>query len=99
VVDALRDEYGVERGRPGRARGFSHLVVDGKPFARLSPRHSLVVRLPEQRVDDLIASGAGRRFESLPRRVRQEWLVVEGESLEEWVALAREAAKFVRARA
>jgi hypothetical protein len=56
----------------------------------------LVVKLPWQRVDALIAAGEGERFD--PRhdgRLMKEWLVVALSSGKEWLPLAREALEFV----
>jgi hypothetical protein len=56
----------------------------------------LVVKLPKPRVDALIASGDGERFD--PRhdgRLMKEWLSLEPTSEEEWLPLAREAMEFV----
>ncbi len=56
----------------------------------------LVVKLPKPRVDALIASGDGERFD--PRhdgRLMKEWVSVEPTSEEEWLPLAKEAMEFV----
>ena len=42
--------------------GSSSLTIGGKMFVMLV-RDRLVVKLPRQRVDGLIASGAGERFD------------------------------------
>ncbi|HLJ81429.1 MAG TPA: hypothetical protein VKT52_08090, partial [Ktedonobacterales bacterium] len=54
------------------------------------------VKLPRQRVDALIASGDGERFD--PRRdgrMMKEWLALSPTSEQEWLPLAREALAFV----
>lgn len=60
LVDALATSRGVtapeESGR--RAFGSSALKINGSIFAMLT-RGQLVVKLPRDRVDALIASGAG----------------------------------------
>ena len=66
-----------------------------KIFAMLV-KGKLVVKLPKPRVDALVASGDGERFD--PRhdgRLMKEWLSVEPTSEEEWLPLAREAMEFV----
>lgn len=95
VAEALGNEYGVERGRPGRTHGPLNLLVDGKVFARISPGHDFVVRLPQERIKALVAADAGRRLSDRGSATR-EWLVVRGESVDEWTELAREALRFVR---
>jgi len=75
--------------------GSSELKVHNKIFAMLV-RGKLVVKLPRSRVDALVSSGGGERFD--PRhdgRLMKEWLVVESASEEEWLSLAREAMEFV----
>jgi len=96
LVDALLGDADVTLGSPGK-KGFgaSALQVNGKIFAMLS-NGRLVVKLPRQRVDALIAAGKGERFD--PRhdgRLMKEWLVVEPTSGEGWLPLAREAMEFV----
>jgi hypothetical protein len=81
----------------GAKRGFGAdaLKVHGKIFAMLAGGR-LVVKLPRQRVDALIASGDGARFD--PRkdgRLMAEWLSLEPTSTTEWLALAREAMAYV----
>jgi hypothetical protein len=71
------------------------LRINDKIFAMLV-RGRLVVKLPRQRVDELIASGDGERFD--PRhdgRLMKEWLSVEPKSDLEWLRIAREAMDFV----
>ncbi len=65
-------------------------------FALLSSAGEYVVKLPKERVDDLVASGDGERFD--PRhdgRVMKQWLVVKPTSKSEWLSLAKEAMGFV----
>lgn len=78
-----------------RGFGADALKVHGKIFAMLTGGR-LVVKLPRQRVDALLASGDGARFD--PRRdgrLMAEWLALEPEAPLEWLALAREAMAYV----
>ena len=78
--------------------GSSALKIQNKIFAMLV-REKLVVKLPKPRVDVLITSGKGERFD--PRhdgRLMKEWVTVESTSEEEWLALAREAMEFVASK-
>jgi hypothetical protein len=79
----------------GRGFGSSALKVRGKMFATLSPSGALVVKLPRQRVDALIAAGHGRPFEPGPGRVMKEWLELSAASGQDWTSLAEEALAFV----
>jgi TfoX/Sxy family transcriptional regulator of competence genes len=75
--------------------GSSGLRIHNKIFAMLV-KGKLVVKLPKHRVDALIASGDGDRYD--PRhdgRLMKEWVSIEPTSEEEWLPLAREAMEFV----
>lgn len=99
IVTALRGRPGVTTEGGGR-KGFGssgQLKVDNRIFAMLV-RGALVVKLPRARVDQLIASKDGTRFD--PRgdgRVMKEWVTIAPNSKLDWLALAREALAFVRA--
>jgi hypothetical protein len=53
------------------------------------------VKLPKQRVDELIAAGTGTRFDPGHGRLMKEWVTVAPTRGEEWDALADEARRFV----
>jgi hypothetical protein len=79
--------------------GTPDLRVSSKIFAMLS-RGELVLKLPRQRVDHIVAAGHGTRFD--PRRngrVMKEWVSVSDARLDGWPELADEALAFVRALA
>ena len=97
LVEVLLDEPGVTPpGSQGkRSFGSDALKVHDKIFAMLSGGW-LVVKLPRQRVDELVAAGKGERFD--PRRdgrVMKEWLSLDPAAGLDWLALAREALAFV----
>ena len=92
VVEAFTGMRGVTTGKMMASPG---LRVRGKIFAMLV-RHALVVKLPAQRVQELVAAGKGRQFD--PRgdgRLMREWVVVERPDDPPWLELAREAHRFV----
>ncbi len=75
-------------------------------FATLSPAGALVVKLPRQRVDALVAGGQGRPYEPGPGRVIRpyepgpgrvmtQWLELHAASDQDWTSLAEEALAFV----
>jgi hypothetical protein len=74
--------------------GFSGLMVGGKLFAILR-KDELLLKLPRPRVDALIASGDGKRFDPGHGRPMKEWVTVKPGSAADWLALAREAMAFV----
>src|SRR5437763_2055177 len=65
----------VDPPEVARAKGFGSkgLKVARKLFA-FESKGRLVVKLPEQRVEELVSSGKGRRYEPAPGRVMKEWL-------------------------
>ena len=92
VADAFADVRGVSRRRMfSSENAFS---VNGKIFAMLT-RGCFVVKLPRERVDDLVDAGKGTRFDPGHGRLMKEWIAVEAGALP-WVALAKEAHSYVR---
>lgn len=69
------------------------LKVKGKIFAMYG-RGQFVVKLPKQRVDAMVESGAGKRFDPGHRRLMKEWVVVLT-GKQSWIALAKEAHHYV----
>jgi TfoX/Sxy family transcriptional regulator of competence genes len=73
------------------------LRVGGKIFA-MCVKDELVVKLPKQRVDELVAAGAASQFDPGHGRLMKEWASVPSESSEDWERLAGEALRFVGKR-
>jgi TfoX/Sxy family transcriptional regulator of competence genes len=98
VVEAVAKEPGVTFGQPGARKTFGHsaLKVNEKIFAMVSAKGDFVVKLPKQRVDELEAVGAGKRFKAVNGSPMKEWLAVGPSSSQDWAELAREALAFVR---
>src|SRR2546428_10452308 len=94
IIEALVSQPGVTRplDAPGGEKRFGSaaLKIDDKIFAMLV-RGRLVVKLPRQRVDTLIAAGEGERFDPGGGRLMKEWLALLPSSDEEWLPLATEA--------
>jgi hypothetical protein len=87
------------RGQPGVTEGTGFgsspgLRVSGKIFMMLV-KGQLVLKLPKQRVDELVASGAGFPFDSGRGRPMKEWVSIPAERGTGWESLAREAMLFV----
>ena len=90
--------YLIDAAPVRKSFGSTELKVKGKIFAMLN-RGKLVVKLRRERVDALVASGDGERFD--PRRdgrLMKEWLVLQSTTREDWLPLAREAMEFVAAK-
>jgi hypothetical protein len=81
----------------GKGFGSGALKVNGKIFAMMSSKGQFVVKLPKDRVDELIASGAGNRFEPSRGRVMKEWVVLAEEGVN-WAELGKEACEFAKRR-
>lgn len=92
VADAFADVRGVSRRRMFSSENA--FAVNGKIFAMLT-RGCFVVKLPKERVDDLVDAGKGKRFDPGHGRLMKEWIAVEAGALP-WVALAKEAHSYVR---
>jgi TfoX/Sxy family transcriptional regulator of competence genes len=83
--------------RIGEGKGFGstgQLKVDGKIFAMLV-RGELVLKLPSDRVDALVHSGDGERFDAGKGKPMREWFVLSPSSRKSWPALAMEALALV----
>jgi hypothetical protein len=75
--------------------GFPCLRVDGAFFASCDHRTGdLIVKLPAERVAELIASGEGGPFAPAGRRFK-EWAMVADRDRERWNGLLDEARRFV----
>jgi hypothetical protein len=70
------------------------LRIKGKIFAMLV-KGQLVVKLPKDRVDELVSAGAGAQFDPGHGRLMKEWASVAPDSSEDWERLAGEALTFV----
>jgi hypothetical protein len=77
----------------GRKFGSNALKANGKLFA-LFTQGTLVVKLPNDRVDALVAEGVGTHFDPGHGRLMKGWLTVVSPRAS-WIELAREAHAFV----
>lgn len=90
VAKAFAKDARVTSGKLMSSYG---LKVDGKIFA-MHVRGAFVAKLPKERVEALVDEGLGKRFEPGPGRVMKEWISIAGHE-DRWLALAREACRFV----
>jgi hypothetical protein len=56
------------------------------------------VKLPKERVDELIADGTGTHFDPGHGRLMKEWVAAPPTTQEQWMHLAGEARAFVASR-
>lgn len=93
LVDELRaadprvDEGTIMGGRCARVAGEFLALVDFKGSG-------LVVKLPANRVEELIAGGQGRPF-APAGRVFKEWVSIPEPDRRQWLALLEEGLAFV----
>ena len=97
IIEAFKEDASVTVGAK-KGFGSSALQVNNKIFAMLSSRDAFVVKLPKPRVDALIASGIGQRFDPGHGRLMKEWLALDLHFEDEWLALAKEALAFVASK-
>ena len=96
VVEALKNEPGVSYGGTSPQRfGHSALKANGKIFAMVSSTGAFVVKLPAARVAELEQNGAGVPFQAGKGRPMKEWFALDAQSKKPWLALAKEALRFV----
>ncbi len=95
LVEALVNTSDANIDRSKKGFGSSgQLRIKGKIFVMLV-RGRLVVKLPRQRVDRLIAAGQGQRFDPGRGRLMQEWFSLDPAAETDWLTLANEALNFV----
>jgi hypothetical protein len=97
--DALfREVIAAHAGQPGIAQakmfGSAGLRSNGKVFACLF-KDKLVVKLPMERVESLVAAGTGARFDPGMGRQMKEWVELPPTNADEWRRFAAESLAFV----
>jgi hypothetical protein len=92
VVDAY-EKQAAERGRRFGKNGLK--TISGKLFA-LFTQGTLVVKLPNEMVADLVASGVGEQSDPGHGRLMKGWLTIMSAKAS-WADLAKEAYEFVAA--
>jgi len=93
VIAVFSKDRAVTTGG-GKGFGKGALKAEGKIFAMITSNNQFVVKLSQDRVDALVASGVGQRFEPRPSKPMKQWLVVTRKN-SEWLQLAKEAREFV----
>jgi TfoX/Sxy family transcriptional regulator of competence genes len=82
-------------------KGFGstgQLKIDRRIFAMLV-RGELVVKLPREKVAELVASGDGKYFDAGKGKPMREWFVLSPASKKQWLPLAEQAMDFVGGKA
>src|SRR5258708_37303806 len=86
VVQEFSGERRVAYG--GKGFGSTALKLDGRIFAMMNSKGRFVVKLPRERVEELVGLGQGQHFDPGHGRLMKEWLEVGGRPIS-WLALAR----------
>jgi TfoX/Sxy family transcriptional regulator of competence genes len=97
LADALQGRSGVALGSAKRGFGSDALQVDGRIFAMVT-RSQIVLKLPAERVRDLIQSGHGSPFDAGKGRPMREWVALDEDAYQTLLPLAEEALAFVASR-
>ncbi|HEV2140014.1 MAG TPA: hypothetical protein VGT01_02385 [Candidatus Dormibacteraeota bacterium] len=96
LAQKMAGKPGVTHITEGKGFGSSgQLKVQGRIFAMLV-RGELVLKLPRARVDELIESREGTRFDAGKGKPMREWFVLSPASTRRWLPLAEEALEFVK---
>ncbi|HEX9032518.1 MAG TPA: hypothetical protein VF834_11780 [Streptosporangiaceae bacterium] len=97
LVDELVGIPGVTPPERGSGFGRSAVRFNGKIFV-MFVRGRLVLKLPQDRVDELVAAGSADRFDANKGTPMREWASLDPESGQPWLPLAREALTFAQAQ-
>jgi hypothetical protein len=92
LVQAFAKDPRVSYG--GKGFGSGALKVSGKIFAMISSQGLFVVKLPKDRVSELVRLGRGEYFDPGRGKLMKEWFATN-EKPRTWLALAQEAHRFV----
>ena len=98
LFQAVAAHHGGVGNAPRRGFGSDALKVDGKIFATLS-KGRLLLKLPGERVEALIAANIGARFSTGAGRAKKEWVTIAPTNPAHWVRLSDEARAYVVSRA
>jgi hypothetical protein len=83
----------AKESRGSRKFGSNALKVEGRIFAMFA-QGKLVVKLPKERVDELIAQD-GERFDPGHGRLMKEWVGIDSDGAD-WLDLVKEAHRYVK---
>ena len=96
LVARFSNQRGVSNLTAGKGFGSSgQLKVNGRIFAMLV-RGELVLKLPRERVDELVGERHGVHFDAGKSKPMREWFVLSPTSRQSWATLAQEALDFVK---
>ena len=91
LIDAELARPGITAGK---MFGSPVLKVGGKVYAMLV-KGRLVVKLPRDRVEALMASGLGDPFDPGHGKPSKEWVAIDPAASRRWRSLVNEAREFI----
>jgi hypothetical protein len=94
VARAFARDRQVSRGE-GKGFGSGALKLKGKIFAMMSSKGQFVVKLPKNRVAELVRGGQGQNFDTGGGRIMKEWVVIKDPDAN-WNEFAKEAYQFAK---
>ena len=71
------------------------LKIKRKMFAMLS-KGNYVVKLPKERVSELLSSGEGLPYDPGNGKIMKEWVIIPIEHSDKWINYASEAKEFAK---
>jgi hypothetical protein len=92
IVDTFSSDGQVTYG--GKGFGSSGLKVKGKLFAMIASKGEFVVKLPKERVDELVSLKKGKYFDPGHGRLMKQWITLRVPP-SAWIEFAKEARAFV----
>lgn len=96
--DLIKVFVGDSKVSRSKMFGSPGLKIRGKVFAFLM-KGQLILKLPKERVDELVAAKAGDHFGHMfapdDWRPMKEWVDLKQDSKKEWLTFAKEARDFV----
>jgi hypothetical protein len=81
--------------RIGGEFGGGSLTISGKVFCFTSSNDRVAMKLPEQRIDTLVATTGAERL-TMGKRTMREWVVVTGSTSPATLQLVQEALTYVK---
>lgn len=97
VVEQMAARYPDVIAESGKKRAFGssgQMKIKGKIFAFLF-NDSLIIKVPRERVSEIITIGIGESFTSGQNRIMKEWVSVKLEHGQNWLLYVEEAKAFV----
>ena len=97
LAQVFSDTAGVTLPGESNTRGFgSNALRFGGSIFAMYVRGNLVVKLPSERVNALVADGQAAYFSANRGRPMKEWAVLLTDDAAKWKQIAGEALQFVR---